>query len=67
MPGAGFQSWCGGVVVVGDGIDGDGNGRVDLAPHEDVSGFVAEGAGFAVGLWGFGLGHRFGQVSKIVF
>ena len=57
VPGAGFQGRCGGVVVAGDGIDGDG--PVDLAAHEDVSGFVAEGAGFAVGFWGFGLGHDF--------
>ena len=36
-------------------------GGVDLAAHEDVSGFVAEGAGFAVGFGGVGvgLGHFF--------
>ena len=34
-------------------------GLVDLAAYQDVSGFVAEGAGFAVGFGGFGLGHFF--------
>ena len=42
-------------------------GGVDLAAYKDVAGCVAEGAGFAVGLWRFGLGHRLGQVPKLVF
>ena len=51
---------CGMIWFGGCRWDARGDGLVDLAAHEDVSGFVAEGAGFAVGFGGgFWFGHRF--------
>lgn len=57
--GGGVFMICGAFVCRGQCA---GDGLVDLAAYEDVSRFVAEGAGFAVG---FGGAVGFGHVGSI--